>query len=214
MIESSTGMAYRVCTFILGLIIAAYWGRVVRMARKARQRTGRAANFFPPEPVGRLLRVLWIPVVIIWVVHPFITSLVQPRWIILRPLWSNLWIACPAVVIAFACFGASRVCWRTMGKNWRMGIDPSERNTLVVAGPFAYVRHPIYALSQAMMLASVAAIPSPLMIGAGLMHVLLLQWEARREESHLVGVHGQAYLDYCARVRRFVPVPRAFQDPR
>jgi protein-S-isoprenylcysteine O-methyltransferase Ste14 len=86
-----------------------------------------------------------------------------------------------------------------------MGIDPAERTSLVVAGPFAYVRHPIYALSQLMMLASVVAVPSYVMIAVGVMHIVLLQWEVRREEAHMLQVHGAAYTDYCARVGRFIP---------
>ena len=201
-------MAYRVSIFILGLIIAAYWARVLRMARKARHRTGRAANFLPPEPVGRVLRVLWIPVVIVWIVHPIVTAVVMPPARAMAPLWASVWISGPMVAVTFGCFWASRICWRTMGKNWRMGIDPAERTSLVVVGPYAYVRHPIYALSQVMMLASVIAVPSPVMIAAGLLHILLLQWEARREERHMVQVHGQAYLDYCANVWRFIPASR------
>ncbi|HSU67308.1 MAG TPA: isoprenylcysteine carboxylmethyltransferase family protein [Tepidisphaeraceae bacterium] len=200
-------MTYRIVVFVLGLIVAAYWMRVVRMARKARQKTGRAANFLPPEPIGRLLRVLWIPVVTIWIVHPFVTSIAFPRTTILRPLAASMWLAIPAVLAAGLCFWATRVCWRTMGKNWRMGIDPSEQNSLVLAGPYAFVRHPIYALSQAMFFASAVALPSPLMIIACLLHISLLQWEARREEAHLSRVHGDEYRDYCSRVRRFIPVP-------
>ena len=98
-----------------------------------------------------------------------------------------------------------------MGKNWRMGIDPNEQNPLIVTGPYAYVRHPIYALSQAMLVLTVLAIPSPLMIAAGVMHVLLLQWEARREEGHLRGVHGTKYDEYCEGVGRFVPRFRALR---
>lgn len=201
-------MSYRILLLLLGLIVAGYWARVVRMARKARKTTGRAANFLPPEPVGRVLRILWVPVVIVWVAHPFVTALAAPRARIVNPLWASPWIAGPAVLAAAACFWASRICWRAMGKNWRMGIDPAERTALVVGGPFAYVRHPIYALSQAMMLASAIALPSPLMLGAALLHVLLLQWEARREEGHMLRQHGDDYSAYCARVRRFVPTPQ------
>jgi protein-S-isoprenylcysteine O-methyltransferase Ste14 len=200
-------MMYRIPILILGLIVSAYWGRVLRMARKARQKTGRAANFLPPEPVGRMLRILWVPVVLVWVTHPFVTALSSGSIRLLRPFIASPWVAWPAVALVAVCFQASRVCWRTMGKNWRMGIDPSERTALVVGGAFAYVRHPIYALSQAMMLASVIDIPSPLMIAAGLSHVLLLQWEARREEGHLRLVHGEEYRRYCAQVSRFFPLP-------
>ena len=201
-------MTYRIVVLVLGLITAAYWGRVVRMARKARQKTGRAANFLPPEPIGKLLRILWIPVVIVWVAHPFVTAICSPKQIVVRPIIASHWIAVPAVIVAAVSFWATRTCWRTMGKSWRMGIDPSERTSLVLGGPYAYVRHPIYALSQAMFIASAVALPSPLMIGAAITHVLLMQWEARREEAHLCRVHGEEYSAYCSRVRRFLPFPR------
>jgi protein-S-isoprenylcysteine O-methyltransferase Ste14 len=198
-------MSYRIATFALGLVIGGYWLRVLRMARKARRRTGRAANLIPREPVGRLLRLLWTPVVLLWVGQPFVSALVHSPPAPLRPIWANAWIAWACVLVAGAAFWLTRVCWRTMGRNWRMGIDPSERTSLVVEGPFQYVRHPIYALSQVMMLAAVAAVPSPLMLAAGALHLLLLQWEARREEAHMHRTHGDAYLSYCSRVGRFLP---------
>lgn len=197
--------AYQMACLSIGVIVGAYWFRVVRMARKARKKTGRAANFFPPEPLGRVLRVIWIPVIVVWIVHPFVTASGHARGSVLGPLYATAWVAFPAALAAGACLWASRRCWKIMGKNWRMGIDPAEQNALVLAGPYAYVRHPIYALSQAMMLATVLALPSPLMIAAGATHLLLLQWEARREEQHLTNIHGQQYADYCSAVGRFVP---------
>ena len=92
-----------------------------------------------------------------------------------------------------------------MGKNWRMGINPAEKNELVLTGPWSLVRHPIYALSQAMMLCTMIALPAPPLLIAGCVHLLLLQWEAHREESHLRRMHGPAYDDYCRRVGRFIP---------
>src|ERR1700735_3782356 len=102
-------MAYRVSIFILGVIIAAYWFRVLRMAGKARQKTGKAANFLPPEPIGRVLRVLWIPVVIIWIVDPIVAAVGFPRAASLRPLWASISISGPAVVLVYICFWASRI---------------------------------------------------------------------------------------------------------
>jgi protein-S-isoprenylcysteine O-methyltransferase Ste14 len=190
---------------ILGLILLAYWGRVVRMAHKARKRTGRAANFLPPELVGRALRLIWVPVVIVWVTHPLLTAFARPHRGLMGTLWRVPWVAWLAVIGAAGCLGASLMCWKRMGKSWRMGIDPSERTPLVVEGPYAYVRHPIYALSQVLMVTSVIVIPSPLLIGCAVVHVALLQWEARREEAYLRDAHGDAYTDYCSRVGRFLP---------
>lgn len=199
-------MIYRAAAFVLGLIIGGYWLRVVWMARKARRRTGRAANLLPPEPVGRALRLLWTPVVLIWIGQPFVAALAQSPPAPLRPLWANAWVAWAGVVVAGGAFWLTRTCWRTMGRNWRMGIDPAERTALVITGPFRYVRHPIYALSQLMMIASLGTVPSPLMIAAAVLHLVLLQWEARREEAHMLRTHGEAYSSYCSRVGRFLPL--------
>lgn len=199
-------VSYRIAAFVLGVIIGGYWLRVLRMARKARRKTGRAANFLPAEPVGRMLRIAWIPIVIIWIGQPFVVSLVFPNRGPLAPLAASAWVAWAMVLVVAGCFWLSRICWKTMGKNWRMGIDPAERTSLIVGGPYRYVRHPIYALSQLMMVSTIAAIPSPIMLAVGALHLVLLQWEARREEQHMFRTHGQTYSEYCSEVARFLPI--------
>jgi protein-S-isoprenylcysteine O-methyltransferase Ste14 len=188
------------------MIVGGYWLRVLRMARKARKKTGRAANFLPTETIGRVLRIVWVPIIMIWVSQPFVTGLIQPRRGPLAPLVRSAWIAWVMVLVAGVCFWLSRVCWKAMGRSWRMGIDPAERTSLVLSGPYQYVRHPIYALSQLMMLATMTATPSPLMLVAGVFHLVLMQWEARREERHMLQTHGDAYSNYCSRVSRFLPL--------
>ena len=50
-----------------------------------------------------------------------------------------------------------------MGRDWRMDI--SDRNTsLITDGLFARVRHPIYAFSIALMLATAIVLPTPPML--------------------------------------------------
>src|SRR5690349_13876459 len=115
-------MIYRAAALVLGLVIAAYWGRVVRMAYKARKKTGRAGNFLPAEQLGLALRIIWVPVVIVWVVNPFVVAFAQRTPLALHPLWQNAWAAWAGAVIAAACFLATRLCWKTMGQSWRMGI--------------------------------------------------------------------------------------------
>jgi protein-S-isoprenylcysteine O-methyltransferase Ste14 len=170
-----------------------------------RRKTGRAANFVPTEPIGRVLRLLWQPVVWVWIAQPFAAAFVDDLPMIVRPLRVPIAFRWLAALITWAAFAATRVCWRRMGKSWRMGIDPTERTALVVTGLYAFVRHPIYALSSVMMIATVIAVPTPLMIVVGVIHCLLLQWEARREERHLAQAHGEPYERYCHSVGRFVP---------
>lgn len=189
----------------IGVIIAAYWWRVLRMAYKMRRRTGRAANFVPTEPLGKLLRLIWQPVVWLWIAHPLASAFLAQPPAALRLLYLSLPVRWAAVIVAILAFVLTRLCWKRMGKSWRMGIDPAERTSLVITGPYAYVRHPIYALSSLLMIATVIALPTPLMIAVAIPHLLLLQWEARREERHLCRVHGQPYERYRMDVGRFIP---------
>lgn len=203
--------SFRPALLLLGAIVALYWYRVIRMAAKARRRTGRAANLLPPEPLGRILRLLWGPAVIAWIALPIASAFVTKPSFLLRPLWrtsdadrsATAWVA---VALVLACFTATHFCWKRMGKSWRMGIDPTEKTPLVATGAFAYVRHPIYSLSALMMLATAIALSSPMMVAAAAVHISLLWWESNREEQHLLRTHGAIYAHYRASAGRFIPI--------
>ena len=197
-------MRHAIPEILLGVVLAVYWARVLRMAYKADRRTGQAANLVPGERIGKIIRILWTPVILIWVAHPFVTaSGFGPG--VLKPLYFKSWIAWPALGAATIGWLLSRICWKVMGRQWRMGIDPAEQNQLIDRGPFGWVRHPIYSLSGMMMLATMAMIPSPLMLAAGVVHLALLGWEAIREEQHMLRVHGSRYAYYRREVGAFLP---------
>jgi protein-S-isoprenylcysteine O-methyltransferase Ste14 len=194
---------------ILGLVMGIYWLRVLQMVLQTKRTVGRAANFVPPEPLGRLLRIIWIPVVILWILIPLLVPFLVEPPSILRPLafpggqvagWA-------AVGVALVAFGLTWVCWVNMGTSWRMGIDPNEKTVLVFNGPFAYVRNPIYGLSQLLVLCSLAAWPAPAMIAVAAIHLAFMQWEVRREEKYLRALHGPPYEAYLRNVPRFLPRP-------
>ncbi len=191
--------------FIVGAILLTYWIRVLQMVRKARKTAGHDANFIPREPLGRALRYLWIPTVVLWIFMPLICAFVGFGAWFLRPLFYipiAQWIAAGVAIVAFI---ITWICWRNMGKSWRMGINPNEKTELVFTGPFAFVRNPIYGLSQLLMLCAILVAPLPLMFVVGLIHVLFMQWEVRREEKYLLALHGEAYMAYLSNVGRFVP---------
>jgi len=187
------------------MIVGAYWSRVLRLVYKSYKQTGHNAGFWPAESLGRALRFLWFPAILLWFVLPLLVAfrsrpLIGTRYLLSIPILE--WLG---VLVAVFAFGATLVCWKKMGKSWRMGIDPGEKTQLVFTGPYAYVRHPIYALSSLLMLASMIAVPTPAMLVIGAIHLIFLQWEARREERYLVGAHGDSYAQYLRRVGRFFP---------
>lgn len=189
----------------IGIIVGIYWARVLRLVRKIRKLTGHGANLLPPEPIGRALRIIWYPAVIAWIITPFLVSFVHPNTLMLRPLWNLPALRWLAVIVALVALGATIVCWKRMGKSWRMGIDPNEKTQLIVTGLYAYVRHPIYALQSLLLLASFIALPNLVMLIVMLIGIILLHWEARREERYLLRAHGAQYEQYLGRVGRFIP---------
>ena len=95
---------------------------------------------------------------------------------------------------------------RTMGRNWSIVARTREDHTLVTAGPFAWIRHPIYTAMFLMMIA--------LAIGLGHLARLLIAVplyalgtaiRVRIEERLLRTAFGSAYEEYANRVKRFIP---------
>jgi protein-S-isoprenylcysteine O-methyltransferase Ste14 len=194
---------------IIGLIMAIYWARVLRLAWKEKRRTGQAANLLPPETLGRVLRLIWFPTIGLWIVLPILAGSNAVRALLrfsaFRPLYTIPIVAWAMLTIAIAAFIATLICWKKMGRSWRMGINPNDKTQLIVSGPYAYLRHPIYALSSLLMLCTMAILPTPAMLVVGVLHLSLLQWEARREEKYLTALHGASYSDYAMQTGRFLP---------
>jgi protein-S-isoprenylcysteine O-methyltransferase Ste14 len=93
-----------------------------------------------------------------------------------------------------------------MGDSWRVGVDPDERTELVTGGPFELVRNPIYSAMLPTVFGLVLMVPSPVSIAGFVILIVALELQVRLvEEPYLLGVHGDAYADYAARVGRFVP---------
>ena len=204
---------HRAPALIIGCLMAVYWARVLRLAFKAKRRTGQAANLLPPEPLGRVLRLVWFPTVGLWIALPLLAGFASADKRLINvsaafvPLYRSAAISWSCLAVAIAAFVATWVCWQKMGRSWRMGINPDDKTRLVVTGAYAFLRHPIYALSSLLMLCTMAILPSPVMLVVGVTHLALLQWEARREERYLTALHGDSYADYAARTGRFIPRP-------
>src|SRR5689334_11536286 len=86
--EPAVVMNLRLPALLIGITLTMYWGRVLRMSYKARQRSGHGANLVPPEPLGRALRLIWAPAILTWIAQPWIIALShRPPWVFV-PLYS------------------------------------------------------------------------------------------------------------------------------
>jgi protein-S-isoprenylcysteine O-methyltransferase Ste14 len=212
-------MVERIPALIAAMCLTIYWAwvivKLVRLARKI----GKDPNAMPREPVGQLMRILWYPCILVLLVGLWTTAAVSRErlagsnfaqlvgWLWAPSLW--WWIAAPvASMICFLFTVITFICWRKMGRSWRIGIDPNEKLDLVSTGPYRYVRHPIYALRMVINICAVVMAPTLLVLIPAAIDFFLLQIEARREEAYMESKHGQVYARYKNSVGRFVP--RAF----
>lgn len=110
------------------------------------------------------------------------------------------------IVLAALGIGATSYAQLAMGNSWRIGVDSGERTELVTAGPFAYVRNPIYSAMLPAVLGIALLVPSWVAVAGLLGLALALELQVRLvEEPYLLRTHGAAYASYAARVGRFAP---------
>ncbi len=94
----------------------------------------------------------------------------------------------------------------TMGRNWSLVARTRSDHELVTAGPFAWMRHPIYTALALVVVALAVALGHVMQLLVALPVYAVGTWlRVRIEERLLRTMFGAAYDAYAARVKRFVP---------
>jgi protein-S-isoprenylcysteine O-methyltransferase Ste14 len=186
-----------------------YWFGVGLKIVRARRKSRDLAGLVPEQAFERAMWLIWVPMVAAWIVLPWLalnrtsSLLAVPAFAKEEPAYAALrWVA---AAIAIGCLAMTAWCWSTMGKHWRMDVSEKRKGALITGGPFAYVRHPIYALSTLLMLCSAVIIATPPMVVLAAVNLVLVNLKARNEERHLLATHGEAYALYLRRTGRFLP---------
>jgi protein-S-isoprenylcysteine O-methyltransferase Ste14 len=91
-----------------------------------------------------------------------------------------------------------------MGSSWRIGIDTQRQTDLVQAGVFQFSRNPIFLGIIVTLIGFFLVIPNALTLLILVLGFVLIQIQVRLEEEHLAKLHGDKYLDYRLKVRRWL----------
>lgn len=134
-----------------------------------------------------------------------IAWMVDPGWMawssVPLPVWMRwagaapLTISCGLLVWTFRC----------LGTNLTDTVVTRREHTLVLHGPYRWVRHPFYD-SAALLIVAIALIAANWFLfvtGVALLCLLIIR--TRTEEEHLVARFGDAYRRYMDRTGRFLP---------
>lgn len=168
------------------------------------RRTGAWAVVQPARsrPAARVSSVSLVLVLLAAAAWVALTWWVRPEVLCIWPAHSGLSLA--GVVLAGAGLLLVAAAQAHMGSSWRIGID-DEPTDLVVTKLFALVRNPIYSGAFLIVIGLVCLTPSPWTVSYLAVVLLVLSYQTRLEEEHLVQLHGERYLDYARSVGRFVP---------
>jgi protein-S-isoprenylcysteine O-methyltransferase Ste14 len=113
-----------------------------------------------------------------------------------------------AVGILLFVLGVGGTLWAqfAMGDSWRIGVDTGTRTALVMAGPFRWVRNPIFTAMTVATLGLVFLVPNAAAVLAFVSLVVALEIQVRLvEEPYLLRTHGADYRRYATSTGRFVP---------
>ncbi len=131
--------------------------------------------------------------------------MINPQWMAWSAMPIPTWLRWFGVgLVACSC---TLVLWtfHNLGRNLTDTVVTRRDHTLVVSGPYQYVRHPFYIAIALQILGGSLVTANWFILLAGMVPLAFLATRTRIEEQKLVDRFGPEYQDYMRRVGRFVP---------
>ena len=134
-----------------------------------------------------------------------IAYLIDPSWM----EWSSLPL--PGSVrwmgVGMGVIGGLLIVWAfsNLGKNLTDTVVTRRNHTLVVSGPYRWVRHPFYVAVLLTVIGNALAAANWFLLLGGLSVFLLMVIRTKTEEAKLLERFGDQYRAYMARTGRFLP---------
>jgi protein-S-isoprenylcysteine O-methyltransferase Ste14 len=150
-------------------------------------------------------QTIFLSIVILAYFATMFIYILLPDWIFWAHLDLHILIRWFGVALGVLIIGLLTWIHQTLGRQYAAKLEIQKEHTLIEAGPYKNVRHPMYTVFISFSLA-VALISSNLLI---LIFAILIaipfHWIAQKEERMLTDQFGEDYLSYIDRTRRFLP---------
>lgn len=118
----------------------------------------------------------------------------------------GLFPSCRAPGAALSLAGGGLMAWAVLHfRSWRYAAALEAGHELATGGPFAVVRHPVYAGMDLVALGAALWVPTANVVAGALLVFAVGDGRARAEEGLLRAAFGGEYAAYAARTRRFFP---------
>jgi protein-S-isoprenylcysteine O-methyltransferase Ste14 len=117
------------------------------------------------------------------------------------PIWLR-WIGVGMIIIAV---GLLVWTFRSLGRNLTDTVVTRQQHTLVIDGPYRWIRHPFYDSAALLMVAISLIAANWFLFVIGSVVFCLLIIRTRTEEENLIARFGNSYRTYMERTGRFLP---------
>lgn len=107
------------------------------------------------------------------------------------------------MVFLLVAFGLVNYFQAFMNEEWRSGVDPNQKHTLLTGGPYSRSRNPVFMSVMLGQLGFFLALPSVFSLICLITGITVLMRQARVEEQALSGMFGDVYESYRQRVPRW-----------
>jgi protein-S-isoprenylcysteine O-methyltransferase Ste14 len=131
--------------------------------------------------------------------------MINPRWMAWSAMPLPAWLRWLGVaLVACSCL---LVLWtfHNLGQNLTDTVVTRKDHSLIISGPYRYVRHPFYVAIALQLLGVSLVTANWFILLAGIVPFAFLMARTRIEERKLVERFGAEYQDYMRRVGRFLP---------
>ncbi len=135
----------------------------------------------------------------------YMAYLINPEWMAWSALPLPVWLRW--LGIAIGVLGGILLVWtfHTLGKNITDTVVTRKEHSLVISGPYRWVRHPFYVSLALAVLANSLATANWFLFLMGAAVFTMLALRSRIEEACLIERFGDDYRNYMKRTGRFIP---------
>lgn len=135
----------------------------------------------------------------------FILYVLNPAWMAWSSVPLPVWLRWIGVVLCFAWGFLLVWTFRSLGKNLTDTVVTRKDHTLVTAGPYRWIRHPLYVVVAMSTIANSLAMANWFILLMGTACFALLAIRTRTEERFLLARFGEDYASYMRNTGRFFP---------
>jgi protein-S-isoprenylcysteine O-methyltransferase Ste14 len=134
-----------------------------------------------------------------------IAWMIDPGWMAWSSVFLPVWVRWTGVGLVIVACGLLVWTFRSLGTNLTDTVVTRKTHTLVLHGPYRWIRHPFYDTAALLALASSLIAANWFLFVSGVLLFCLLVLRTKTEEENLVARFGDSYRTYMARTGRFLP---------